>query len=213
MSLRKPKSITECQKFFLEATHPRQRMYEALRLYYLEGKPSHEAAKTFGYTPGSFRVLCHEFRHNPEMQFFVQPKPGPRDQPKKGSARPLIIAMRKQNNSVYDISEALKTQGFRLSPTAVREVLKEEGFAPLPRRRDEERPSLLRPAIQPAADVRAFSLEPRQFTTRCGGLFLFIPELIRLDLELTARQVGLPGRTRFPGSMPCGPVWPPNFGR
>src|SRR5208337_4226240 len=54
-----------------------------------------------------------------------------------GSARATheqIIALRKRNYSVYEISQALKEQGTPLSATAVREVLAEEGFAPLPRR-------------------------------------------------------------------------------
>src|SRR5262249_24791547 len=48
--------------------------------------------------------------------------------------RDLIIELRIQNHSVYEISEALKERKSPLNPTAVREVLKEEGFAPLPRR-------------------------------------------------------------------------------
>jgi len=68
----------------------------------------------------------------------------------------------------------------------VGELLKAEGFAPLPRRLDEERPLCPRPSVQPTADVRAFSLAPRQFHTECGGLFLFLPELARLPLETLA---------------------------
>ncbi len=51
------------------------------------------------------------------------------------------MALRKQNHSVYEIAAALKEQQMALSPTAVREVLRAEGFAPLPRRLDEERPA------------------------------------------------------------------------
>ena len=64
-------------------------------------------------------------------------------QPKKSAARDKIVALRKRNYSVYEISVSLKEQGLSLSPTAVREVLKDEGFAPLPRRLDErDRPAL-----------------------------------------------------------------------
>jgi hypothetical protein len=51
----------------------------------------------------------------------------------------------------------------------VREVLKAEGFAPLPRRRDDERPQQPRPTVEPVADVRQFSLSPRTFTTHWRG--------------------------------------------
>ena len=48
------------------------------------------------------------------------------------------------------------------------------------------------------ADVRQFSLAPRQFTTRCGGLFLFIADLVRLGTQKLARVAGLPGSTMIP---------------
>jgi len=128
--------------------------------------------------------------------FFVSPKRGPRSQPKKSAAREMIVHLRKQNYSVYEISEALKEADRPLSPTAVREVLKEEGFAPLPRRLDEERPSYPRPTAEPIADARAFTLVPRTFTTRCGGLFLFIPDLVRLGMAKLA--AGLPGSQMIP---------------
>ena len=54
----------------------------------------------------------------------------------------------------------LKERKVPLSPTAVGEVLKAEGFAPLPRRLDEERPQRPRPTIEDIADVRNFSLMP-----------------------------------------------------
>ena len=76
-------------------------MYEALRAYFVEGRPSAEVADAFGYKPGSFRVLCHQFRRDPEPTFFVKGRSGPRTQPKKSASRDLIIELRKQNHSVY----------------------------------------------------------------------------------------------------------------
>ena len=174
-------------------------MYEALRAYFLEGHPSREAARAFGYSPGAFRVLCHQFRRDPHPQFFVCAARGPRTQPKKSKARELVLALRKQNHSVYEISAALKEQGMALSPTAVREVLRAEGFAPLPRRLDEERPAGVRPTVEPVADAREFALVPgSQFATRCGGLFLFLPELVRLEGAGLANAAQLPGSHMIP---------------
>ena len=193
-----PKDITECRRFFLEPENPKHRMYEALRAYFLEDRPSADAAKAFGYTPGSFRVLCHQFRRDDEPSFFAKGLHGPQSQPKKSAARDLIVSMRKQNHSVYEISEALKEQKLPLSPTAVGEVLKQEGFAPLPRRLDEERPTRVGPTREPVADVRAFSLAPRSITTACGGLFLFIPDLVRLGVSTLAKAARLPGSSMIP---------------
>ncbi|MBE7502192.1 MAG: hypothetical protein HS113_18210 [Verrucomicrobiales bacterium] len=81
-----------------------------MRTFFLETLPSHEVARRFGYSPGAFRVLCCQFRRH-HFDFFVQRKPGPKAQPKTNAARPLIIALRKQNHSVYDIERALQTKG------------------------------------------------------------------------------------------------------
>jgi transposase len=199
MGIGAPKDITACRRFFAAPSHPRQRMYEALRAYFLEGRSSQEVARDFGYTAGSFRVLCHAFRREREPQFFVSPTPGPREQPKKAKAHDLLIALRKQNHSVYEIAEALRERALPLSPTAVREVLRAEGFAPLPRRLDEERPAQPGPTVEPVADVRGFALLPQtQFATRLGGLFLFLPDLVRLEVARLAAAAQLPGSVMIP---------------
>ena len=195
-----PVILTEPRRFFLEPKQPKQRQYEALRAFYVNGRPSQEVARAFGYSTGAFRVLCHAFIRNPDPVFFTVARRGPRSQPKKSAARALILALRKQNHSVYEISQTLKDKKLPLSPTGVREVLKAEGFAPLPRRLDEERPQQPRATIEAVADVRSFSLTPRKFFTRCGGLFLFLPDLVGLHPEQLAQAARLPGSKMIPGA-------------
>jgi transposase len=131
-----PYSLTDSERFFAEPSTTRQRQYEALRAFYLEHVPSAEAARRFGYSVGAFRQLCHTFRQRDLPEFFATTRPGPRKQPKKSRAHEQIVALRKRNYSVYEISQALKEQGTPLSTTAVREVLAAEGFAALPRRQN-----------------------------------------------------------------------------
>jgi len=200
MGIGAPKDLTECRQFFLEPSHPKQRQYEALRAYFIENKPSNLVAAQFGYSPGAFRVLCHEFRRNPDPTFFASSRRGPAEGSRKSSARDRIIQLRKKNHSVYEISEILKDGHIRLSPTAVRQILHEEGFAPLPRRLDEERPQYPRATIEPVADLRAFSLAPCRFNTRFGGLFLFVPDLIQLNIDHLAASARLPGSRMIPAA-------------
>ena len=198
MPIEVPITLTKCRDYFLVPKDPRQRQYEAFRAFYAEGLPSDTVARRFGYTPASFRVLCHRFRRLRDPDFFVQPRRGPKSQPKKSAALDTIIALRKRNYSVYDISQSLKADGIPLSVTAVREVLKSEGFARLPRRLDEERLQQPRPTVEEVSDARSFSLEPTEFTTTCGGLFLFIPDLVRLDSSRLADTAHLPGSKMIP---------------
>src|SRR5499433_67741 len=196
--IRTPSNITKLRRFFSEPSSPRQRQYEALRAYFFEQSASAEVAKRFGYSAGAFRVLCHTFRRGELPDFFAVGRPGPRTQPKKSAAVEKIVELRKRNYSIYEISQELKAQGTPLSPTAVGEVLAAEGFARLPRRRDDERPARVGPTVEPVADVRSFSLTPREFTTRVGGLFLFIPDLVRFDVKALARRAKLPGSQMIP---------------
>src|SRR5271165_5285525 len=129
-----PKKLTDLARVFLEPANATHRQYEALRAYFVDGLSSGQAARRFGYTPGSFRVLVHQFRQNPRRNFFLTPAKGPRAAPKADPLRDRIIALRKQNLSIYDISRNLAHQGNSLSPVAVAHILKEEGFARLPRR-------------------------------------------------------------------------------
>ncbi len=198
MPIRAPYDLTECQHFFERPATARQRQYEALRAFFLEQLPSTEAARSFGYSPGAFRVLCHGFRHGQLPDFFATGRAGRREQPRKSRAHEQIVALRKRNYSVYEISQALKEQGTPLSVTAVREVLAEEGFAPLPRRLDEERPKWVGPRTEAVANVHDFVLSPREFTTRLGGLFLFVPDLVRLGGDALALGARLPGSGMIP---------------
>ena len=198
MPLGAPKELSELRRFFLEPRLPKQRQYEALRAFLVEGRPAKEVARTFGYSLGSLHVLCHHFRRDPAPTFFVTARHGPQSQPKKSAAHDLIVQLRKQNHSVYEISQTLKDRHCPLSPTAVREVLRAEGFAALPRRRDDERPPVVGPTIEPVADAREFSLAPRRFLTRCGGLFLFVADLVRLGAAQLAGAAALPGSKMIP---------------
>src|SRR5215467_9849861 len=198
MTISSPFTLTECHGFFVKPATSIQRQYEALRAYFVEKRASTQVARRFGYTPAAFRMLCYDFRRGRLRDFFAVRRRGPREQPKKSKVRDEVVALRKRNYSIYDISRALKEQGTPLGATAVREILLEEGFARLPRRLDQERPARVGPTVEAVADVRAFSLAPREFTTRVGGLFLFIPDLVRLDVEALAERAKLPGSKMIP---------------
>jgi hypothetical protein len=200
ISPRNPLTDDPQARFFQAPESPQQRQYEALRAYFVEKAPSQEVARRFGYTPGAFRVLCHQFRHDPARRavFFPPSTPGPHSAPKRDRVRNLAVAMRKRNLSVYDIRRELADAGHTISINALSVLLREEGFARLPRRLDEERPQALRPEAAAMADVRALSLIPRSFRTRLGGLWLFVPLMRDIRLPEVLRAAGLPGSAAIP---------------
>jgi transposase len=197
----KADNLTALARRFLEPSNATHRQYEALRAYFVEGLSSAEAARRFGYTPGSFRVLVHKFRQEPDRPFFEPPRKGRQRASSKDRVRERIVALRKQNLSIYEIAETLACEDTKLSAVRCWQILNEEGFARLPRRRDEERPPRARPERAAVADVRQLDLSPRRFRTKFGGLFLFVPYLAQLPFDEMMRQARLPGSRMIPAAQ------------
>ncbi len=197
----KSNKLTTMARFFLEPRNTTHRQYEALRAHFVEDLSSVEVARRFGYSPGSFRVLAHQFRQNPDRPFFLPPQKGPQASPKTDRIRNEVVALRKQNLSIYDISRVLEESGQKISAVAVSLILKEERFARLPRRRDEERLPGPRPEVAEVADVKRLDLSPRQFRTQFGGLYLFVPYLALIPLQKLLEEAGFPGTKMIPAAQ------------
>jgi hypothetical protein len=191
------------EKFFLSPQFPLQRQYEALRAFFVDEEPSGDVARRFGYSLGAFRVLCHQFRHDPDKRasFFRQPQRGPQSSPARDRVRDLAVAMRKRNLSVYDMQRELDAAGHKISINSLTVLLREEGFSRLPRRADDERPPSVKPEIAEVADVRHLDLSPRSFRTSLAGLFLFVPLLHHIDLQAVVTSSRLPGSLMIPADQ------------
>lgn len=202
-SHRKEITVSREARFFLAPEEVPHRQYEALRAFFVDGGSSQEVARRFGYTPGTFRILCHTFRHDPRKRksFFQSVRHGPQTAPARDRVRTLAVAMRKRNLSVYDIQRELAAAGHPISINALAVLMREEGFARLPRRRDDERPATIRPEAAAVASVGELDLSPRSFRTRVGGLFLFVPLMKDLDLRRIVRKVDLPGSNMIPAEQ------------
>ena len=187
-------------QFFLGPESPLHRQYEALRAFFVEELPGPQVARRFGYSPNALRVLCYQFRHDAQKRssFFQHPKPGPHQAPVRDRVRQRAVALRKKNLSIYDIQRELALAGHSISINALAVLMREEGFARLPRRRDDERPPTLKPEAAAVANIHELDLSPRSFRTDFGGLFLFVPLMRPLDLPAVARQAHLPGSGMIP---------------
>jgi hypothetical protein len=205
MNIGHSKGLTEMAAlaFFRAPAQSLQRQYEALRAFFVEQLPSRQVAQRFSYSPGAFRVLCHQFRHDPAKRsaFFRQPQHGPQTAPVRDRVRDRAVALRKRNLSVYDIQRELAQTGCPISINALSVLLREEGFARLPRRRDEDRPVAVKPETAEVADVRHLDLTPHSFRTSLGGLFFFVPLLAPIDLGRVVQAGPLPGSSMIPAEQ------------
>src|SRR6266852_3820436 len=93
--------LTDLRSLFLEPKNPIHRQYEALRAFFVEGIASSRAAQRFGYTPGSFRILCHQLRQVPDPAFSLPSPRAPRANRRRDGVREQMVALRKTNLSIY----------------------------------------------------------------------------------------------------------------
>jgi hypothetical protein len=195
------KIMNDLKKVFLFPKNSTHRQYEALRAYFVDEQPAEKAAEKFGYSTGAFRVMCTKFRKNPQKDFFISRKRGPEKKAIKNNYKDEIIALRKQNLSVYDIAENLRSNGRRLTAPAISKILKEEGFSRLPRRADDERP--LKKNIEKAAvaDINKLDLSPQKFHTKFGGLFILLGIIAKIPFDEIIEKAKFPGTKMIPATQ------------
>ena len=192
--------LTNEESFFLHPKNPKHRQYEALRAFFVENIPGKSIATRFGYSYGAFRLLCHQFKKDPHKDFFIPSKPGPRFGTKRDTAKDEIIKLRKLNYSVNDIARLLKEEkGSKISSVWIWNILREEGFARLPRRKDDERPSFEKAEQAAYADIRHSSLHSgTSFQTKIGGIFLALKIVSDLTVQTIPQQLGWYGSKMIP---------------
>ena len=195
-------NVDQARRFFLDATNPNHRRYEALRALFLDKAPLRQTAKRFGYAAGSLRNLRAAFLRDPHPAFFLPDARG-RNKPHSGPQRDkLILALRTERHwSAPEIADHLTDhEKIPVSTSTVSRVLRDAGLPKLPRR-----PASLRrkspataPLTAPVADQRQLDLTPRRLHSDFGGLFLFVPDLVRLDFDRLLADHRFPGSQMLP---------------
>src|SRR5664279_4136648 len=85
----------------------------------------------FDYTRATVETLVRDYRAA-RLELFASSRPGPRSEPKKDSARTLILTLRREGRSLAQIARALTAAGAPLGRTAIWEVVGAEGLGRLP---------------------------------------------------------------------------------
>lgn len=202
MLIKKRVTIMKKEKAaFLVPRNSTHRQYEALRSYFVDGLSVGDAAEKFGYSPGTFRVMCSKFRKNMDKTFFLPRQRGPEKKAVVHNFKSEIIALRKQNKSVYDIAEQLRVTGRTLTAPAISKILKEEGFSRLPRRPDKELAYKRKVDKASVADIKNLDLSPRRFHTKYGGLFLLMGIMARIPFQNILKKAEFPGSKMIPATQ------------
>ena len=170
-------------EYFQNPKEPAQKRYEALRAYFLESLTQKEAAKRAGYSISTFQSLVSNFQ-NGKVEFFVKPQYGPNRRQASDFIHERIVSLRKSGHSVYEIKDILSKEGFGTSIQTVNRIIKDEGYAKLPRRTREElgitKKNTLLPPMSTAIDLD--QLENYKFDCQVGGIYYFIPYILQTGL-------------------------------
>jgi hypothetical protein len=170
-------------EYFKNPKEPAQKRYEALRAYFLESLTQKEAAKRGGYSTSTFQSLVSNFL-NGKVEFFVKPQYGPNRRQASDFIHERIISLRKSSHSVYEIKDILSKEEFSTSIQTINRIIKDEGFAKLPRRTGEElgitKKNMLLPPTSTAIDLD--QIESFRFECQVGGIYYFIPYILQTGL-------------------------------
>lgn len=179
--------------YFLKPLIPKQRQYEALRAYYVEGITQKEAAERFGYTLLTFQTIVKNFKSG-TLVFFPIMKKGPKERRTPKEIRDKIVYWRKKNLSSIEIQEKLKDFDIPVGVRTIERILKDEGFEKLPRRTSKER-GLTEARTQIPEKSRQLDfdkLTDASFDCQVAGVYLFIPFIIKSELDKLINQSSLP---------------------
>lgn len=170
-------------EYFQNPKEPAQKRYEALRAYFLESLTQKEAAIRAGYSISTFQSLVSNFQ-NGKVEFFLKPQYGPNRRQASDFIHERIVSLRKSGHSVYEIKDVLSQEGFSTSIQTINRIIKDEGFAKLPRRTGEElgitKKNMLLPPISTA--IYLDQIESYRFECQVGGIYYFIPYILQTEL-------------------------------
>jgi hypothetical protein len=182
--------------FFLNPSTAVQKQYEALRAFYIEKLSTNQVAEKFKFSESYFKKLRYKFNqtlNREENIFFLITKPGPKKRFTETKIIEEIISLRKQNHSINDIKAILESKDKKISLETIDQILKSQGFAPLPKRTHKERTSVRIPEkIKPPESV-PFEIRDEEFSTEMNAaILIFLPLIEELGIVKAIEKSGFP---------------------
>lgn len=182
--------------FFLLPGSIAQKQYEALRMYYVEGKSAKGVAEKFGYKHRGFTTIVTEFSkkfNNNDIAdlFFKQTQKGRKTTKKVIGAKNIVIELRKNYHSVEEIKAIIDAKGFGISERTIYDIIKREGFSRLPRRTKLIKQGLRLPKIH-AEKSHQLSFAPEKFKSTSAGILCLLPYIKKYGIHDAILQSGYP---------------------
>ena len=191
----------DLKMFFLQPVEKKQKQYEAVRAFAVDGMSAQEVADKFGYKLSSVYTFIKNAKSG-ELNFFPEQKKGPRQRRASFKVQKRIFRYRNQNLSHLDICKELNNEGIAISAQTVARILSDAGFSKLKRRTQKELGVTVKNKIIPdrSKNLDFKTLEKFQFDTPAVGIFFFIPYIIKTGI------IDIVKNAKLPGSSAIGPI-------
>ena len=183
--------------FFKSPGSIAQKQYEALRMYFVEGRTAKEVADKFGYKHRGFTTIVTEFQKKlkdgkTDELFFKPTQRGRRITEKVIDAKDIVISLRKAYHSVEEIKSILDGKNLNVSEKTIYNIIKREGFSRLPRRTRLAKQELKLPKTTQAAKSHKLSFTPEKFKSTSAGVLCLLPYIEKYDISKAILQSGYP---------------------
>jgi len=162
-----------------------QKRYEAIRSYYVDNLKPKQIAEKFNYSIHTVYKLLAQLPNMDLKDIFNKLQRGPKTYHKRTlKIKDKIIALRKKNYSIPEISERLKKENQQVSYDTIQRILNNEGFSRLFRRTKAELYEIRQAEkIYPEkTDIKIFQKMRGKYITAYAGIFLFLPIIEELEL-------------------------------
>lgn len=192
--------MNKCPEFFFNYTNSSHKTYEALRAFHIDNLPSKIIAKKFGYSLDYFNKLKSQFYNQVSKgaapKFFITKTPGAPTKESTLELTNVILQLREQGMSVPDIQVVLSSKNNNLSNSWIDSILKKHNFNRLEKRTKQgalqlKVPKKILPDSSFQIDIN--ELCGKTYRTIDGGLFYFLPLIIKLKIDEIIREVCFPG--------------------
>lgn len=197
-------SNIDLELYFLNPQSKKQKQYEAIRAFAVDKLSAQEVANKFNYKLSSVYTFI-KMAKSGEINFFPQPKKGPKQRHIPFEVQKQIFRYRNKNLSHTDICELLNKKGIDISAQTVSRILTDAGFEKLQRRTNKELGLTVRNKTIPerSENLNFKTLKKFSVDTPAIGIFFFLPYIIETGIIDILQKSPLPDSSAIGTVQAC----------
>lgn len=194
----------DLELFFKNPCSKKQKQYEAVRAFAVDKLSAQQVADKFNYKLSSVYTFI-KMTKSGEINFFPEPKKGPKQRHFSFEIQKQIFRHRNKNLSHTDICKILNRKGIDISEQTVSRILVDAGFPKLKRRTNKELGLTVRNKIIPerSENLDIKRLEKFSVDTPVAGIFFFVPYIIETGIIDILQQSPLPSSSVIGAVQAC----------